>query len=89
MVYYRRPKFWFALAIAELAAFVIAGLVSIAGWVCLRWFGVPSNEAGRFVDPIGLLAFMVLGYIAFRWTRWDYRERRAPQGFPVITQTNE
>lgn len=61
MVFYKRPKFWFALVIAEVAAFILSALISIVGWVCLRGFGVSTDNASEFTNPIGLLAFVILG----------------------------
>ena len=84
MTYWKCPKFWLALLIAEVAAFVASALISIGAYAAIRAGGASHDVAGLLIDPIGLCVNIVLGCIAFIWTRWDYRQRSEPAGFPVI-----
>ncbi len=89
MTYWKRPKFWFALLIAEVAAFVASVFFAMFMDLALRYSGVPIDVAFELTNPTWLVVFGLLAYAMFLWTRWDYRERTTTQGFPVVTEMNE
>lgn len=82
MSYWRRPKFWIILAIAEVAAAALSALIATA--VGFAFQAADSWTLPTVAKWVGPIVNLYLAYDAFRFARAAATDGRQPRGFPVL-----